>query len=65
MANANHYQAAEERLDGRRLTEIELGRAQVHATLALTDILRHILAELTAIRQAAQPSSTASPPTGR
>jgi hypothetical protein len=65
MANANHYQAAEDRLDGHRLTEIELGRAQVHATLALTDILRGILAELTAIRQAAQLSSTESPPTGR
>jgi len=55
MANGNHRQAAEQMIDGRRISEIELGRAQVHATLALTDVLRDILAELTAIRQAAQP----------
>lgn len=61
----NHYQAAEERLDGRRLTEIEVGRAQVHATLALTDVLRGILAELAVIRQAAQLSSATRPPSDR
>lgn len=65
MTNMNHYQAAEERLDGRRLTEIEVGRAQVHATLALTDVLRGILAELTVIRQAAQLNSATSPPSDR
>jgi hypothetical protein len=54
MPNGNHYQAAEQMIDGRRISEIELGRAQVHATLELTDVLRQILAELTAIRQAAQ-----------
>ena len=52
-------------IDGRRISEIELGRAQVHATLALTDVLRGILAELTVIRQATQLSSAASPPTDR
>ena len=64
MASMNHYQEAQEKLDGRRLTEIELGRAQVHA-LALTDVLRGILAELTVIRQASQLSSASSPPTDR
>jgi hypothetical protein len=54
MANENHRQAAEQIIDGRRISEIELGRAQVHAALAMTDVLRDILAELTAIRQAAQ-----------
>jgi hypothetical protein len=54
MANGNHRQAAEQIIDGRRISEIELGRAQVHATLELADVLRDILAELTAIRQAAQ-----------
>ena len=65
MASMNHYQEAQEKLDGRRLTEIELGRAQVHATLALTDVLRGILAELTVIRQASQLSPASSPPTDR
>jgi hypothetical protein len=59
MLDHNHYQAAEQVIDGRRVTEIELGRAQVHATLALTDVLREILAELSMTRQAA------SSPTGQ
>jgi hypothetical protein len=55
MASGYHRQAAEQVIDGRRVSEIELGRAQVHATLELTDVLRDILAELTAIRQTGQP----------
>jgi hypothetical protein len=54
VANVNHYLAAEQMIDGRRISEIELGRAQVHATLALVDMLHAVLAELTAVRQAAQ-----------
>jgi len=61
LANVNHYQAAAEMIDGRRVSEIEVGRAQVHATLALIDMLHAVLAQLTAVHQAA----VQGPPTDR
>jgi hypothetical protein len=61
VANVNHYQAAAEMIERSRLSEIEVGRAQVHATLALTEMLRAVLAQLTAFHQAA----AQGPPTDR
>jgi hypothetical protein len=55
VANVNHYQAAEQMIGG-RMSEIDLGRAQVHATLALIDMLGAVLAELVAVRQVAAQS---------
>jgi hypothetical protein len=40
----------------------EVAKAQVHATLAMVEILRHISADLASIRQAAQTISAAAPP---
>lgn len=40
----------------------EVAKAQVHATLALAEILRGVSAELAVIRQAAQIVSAATPP---
>jgi hypothetical protein len=65
MTHVSHYQAAEQMIDGRRISEIEVGRAQVHATLALVEILRDISAELSMIRETAQLISASTPPPGR
>jgi hypothetical protein len=54
MARPDNYEVALQRAEAGRISEIEVGRAQVHATLALADILRDVVAELTAIRQAVQ-----------
>ena len=40
----------------------EVAKAQVHATLAVAEILRGLSAELALIRQAAQDISAAAPP---
>ena len=42
----------------------EVAKAQVHATLALAEILRGVSAELAVIRQAAQIMSGATPANG-
>ncbi len=42
----------------------EVAKAQVHATLALAEILRGVSAELAVIRQAAQIMSAATPASG-
>ncbi len=67
MADVDHYQIAEqlvgESVQGAgTMSGREVAKAQVHATLALAEILRHVSAELTMIRQAAQIMSAAAPP---
>lgn len=67
MAAIDHFNIAEqlvgESFEGAgTMSGREVAKAQVHATLALADILRHISAELSTIRQAAQAMSAASPP---
>jgi hypothetical protein len=42
----------------------EVAKAQVHATLALAEVLRGISAELAVIREAAQIMSAGAPPGG-
>jgi hypothetical protein len=69
MADVDHYQIAEqlvgESVQGAgTMSGREVAKAQVHATLAMAEILRGISAELSMIRQAAQLSS-AIPPPGR
>jgi hypothetical protein len=56
----NHYQVAAEMIERSRLSEIEVSRAHVHATLALVDMLRAVLAELAAVHSVAE-----SPPSDR
>ena len=67
MADVDHYHIAEqlvgESVEGAGLMSgREVAKAQVHATLALAEILRDVSAELTMIRQAAQVMSAAAPP---
>jgi hypothetical protein len=67
MADVDHYWIAEqlvgESVQGAgTMSGREVAKAQVHATLAMAEILRGICAELTAIRQAAQVISATAPP---
>jgi hypothetical protein len=67
MAHVDHYHIAEqlvgESMEGAgTMSGREVAKAQVHATLALAEILRDVFAELTMIRQAAQAISAAGPP---
>ena len=67
MADVDHYLIAEqlvgESVQGAgTMSGREVAKAQVHATLALAEILRGVSAELTMIRQAAQIMSAAAPP---
>ena len=59
MADVNHYGIAEqlvgESVQGAgTMSGREVAKAQVHASLAIAEILREIAAELASIRQAAQ-----------
>ena len=59
MADVNHYAIAEqlvgESVQGAgTMSGREVSKAQVHATLAVAEILRGLSAELAMIRQAAQ-----------
>jgi hypothetical protein len=67
MADVDHYLIAEqlvgESVQGAgTMSGREVAKAQVHATLALAEILRGVSAELAMIRQAAQIMSAAAPP---
>ena len=67
MARVDHYHIAEqlvgESVQGAgTMSGREVAKAQVHATLALVDILRDVSAELSVIRQAAQVISDGTPP---
>lgn len=67
MAEVDHYWIAEqlvgESVQGAgTMSGREVAKAQVHATLALVEILRSISAELVSIRQAAQIMSAGAPP---
>jgi hypothetical protein len=67
MADADHYHIAEqlvgESVEGAgTMSGREVAKAQVHAMLALAEILRDVSAELAMIRQAAQIMSAAAPP---
>jgi hypothetical protein len=67
MADVDHRHIAEqlvgESMEGAgTMSGREVAKAQVHATLALAEILHDISAELTMIRQAAQVMSAAAPP---
>jgi hypothetical protein len=67
MADADHYHIAEqlvgESVEGAgTMSGREVAKAQVHAMLALAEILRDVSAELAMIRQAAQSMSAAAPP---
>jgi hypothetical protein len=65
MADVDHYNIAEqlvgESMEGAgTMSGREVAKAQVHASLALAEILRGISAELTMIRKAAQFMSEAA-----
>jgi len=67
MAEVDHYWIAEqlvgESVQGAgTMSGREVAKAQVHATLALVEILRGISAELVVIRQAAQILAAGAPP---
>ena len=67
MAHADHYQIAEELVGesvqgAGTMSGREVAKAQVHAALALAEILREISAELSMIRQAAEVISAGTPP---
>jgi hypothetical protein len=67
MSDVDHYRIAEqlvgESVQGAgTMSGREVAKAQVHATLAMAEILRGISAELAMIRQAAQAISAAAPP---
>jgi hypothetical protein len=67
MAAVDHFHIAEqlvgESFEGAgTMSGREVAKAQVHATLALTDTLRNVLGELAIIREAAQLMSAAPPP---
>jgi hypothetical protein len=67
MAYVNHREIAEqligESVQGAgTMSGREVAKAQVHATLALAQILHDVSAELTMIRQAAQGMSAPAPP---
>jgi hypothetical protein len=66
MADVDHFHIAEqlvgESMEGAgTMSGREVAKAQVHATLALAEILRDVCAELSVIRQAAQAISAAAP----
>jgi len=66
MVNVDHFHIAEqlvgESMEGAgTMSGREVAKAQVHATLALAEILRDVSAELIMIRQAAQGISAAAP----
>jgi hypothetical protein len=67
MAAVDHFHIAEqlvgESFEGAgTMSGREVAKAQVHATLALAEILRGVAAELALIRQAAQDMSADTPP---
>jgi hypothetical protein len=67
MPDVDHYQIAEqlvgESVQGAgTMSGREVAKAQVHATLAIAEILRGISAELATIREAAQTMSAVPPP---
>jgi hypothetical protein len=67
MADVDHYRIAEqlvgESVQGAgTMSGREVSKAQVHATLAMVEVLRGISAELAVIRQAAQVMSATTPP---
>ncbi len=67
MADVDHYWIAEqlvgESAEGAgTMSGREVAKAQVHATLALAEILRGISADLAMIREAAQLMSAVPPP---
>lgn len=67
MTDVDHFQIAEqlvgESVQGAgTMSGREVAKAQVHATLAIAEILRGISAELATIREAAQIMSAAAPP---
>ena len=67
MARVDHYQIAEqlvgESVEGAgTMSSREVAKAQVHAALAIAEILGDILSELAAIREVAQAISAAAPP---
>jgi hypothetical protein len=67
MADVDHYQIAEqlvgESVQGAgTMSGREVAKAQVHATLAMAEILRSIAAELAMIREAAEIMSAVPPP---
>lgn len=67
MADVDHYQIAEqlvgESVQGAgTMSGREVAKAQVHATLALAEILRGMSAELAMLREAAQIMSAVEPP---
>jgi hypothetical protein len=69
MAGVDHYRIAEqlvgESVQGAgTMSGREVAKAQVHATLALAEILRGVAAELALIRQAAQDMSADTTPDG-
>jgi hypothetical protein len=66
MAAVDHFHIAEqlvgESFEGAgTMSGREVAKAQVHATLALTDTLREVLGELVTLREAAQSISAATP----
>jgi hypothetical protein len=66
MVDVDHFHIAEqlvgESMEGAgTMSGREVAKAQVHATLALAEILRDVSAELTMIRQAARAMSAAAP----
>jgi hypothetical protein len=67
MADVNHYNIAEqlvgESMEGAgTMSGREVAKAQVHASLALAEILRGISAELTMLREAVQFTPAPPPP---
>jgi endo-alpha-1,4-polygalactosaminidase (GH114 family) len=67
LTDVDHYRIAEqlvgESVQGAgTMSGREVAKAQVHATLAVAEILRGLSAELALIRQAAQDISAAAPP---
>ena len=67
MADVDHYGIAEqlvgESVQGAgTMSGREVAKAQVHATLALAEILRGMSAEIAMIREAAQMMSAVPPP---
>jgi hypothetical protein len=69
VADVDHYLIAEqlvgESVEGAgTMSGREVTKAQVHAALALVQVLRDISADLTVIREAAQAMSAVPPPGG-
>lgn len=67
MADVNHFNIAEqlvgESMEGAgTMSGREVAKAQVHASLALAEILRDVSAELAMIREAARLMSEAAQP---